>query len=321
MTDDRLTPVPSAFRPRVLVVDDDVAYVDFWTKKIPTQHKERVEFKLVLDLEAAFRELYRNDDHYHVVLLDLGLPPYMGIDTFRAFRKRIHNVPVVVLTATQDMELSAKLYNEGAAAVLWKDASTPTGIVKTIFDVRLAEQHRSSVEGAIRQAARDAEEASESYRTAVHNSEPPLERERRGADLHVENTRALSLLAQVSADYFKEFQAMRTDVQLLRMQAAEHEDHPQRIAVLEERSRHQHDSFVDLREEARENKREQDREVKQSWASRHKSELIVGLATAVVAVVYAIIAALTGRPLPPPPQLHVPQPPPAQEVAPPERIP
>lgn len=51
---------------------------------------------------------------FDVVLLDLGLPGYTGIETFREFQKQQPDVPVLVLTGLEDTQVSLLALHEGA---------------------------------------------------------------------------------------------------------------------------------------------------------------------------------------------------------------
>ena len=53
------------------------------------------------DLESAFQRLAHHKAP-DLALLDLGLPGHSGIDTLRRFRWKFSNVPVVVLSSTED---------------------------------------------------------------------------------------------------------------------------------------------------------------------------------------------------------------------------
>lgn len=55
-----------------------------------------------------------------VVLLDLGLPDAQGVDTFRSFRRRSLDVPVVVLTGLDDISVGLVAIHEGAQDYLLK---------------------------------------------------------------------------------------------------------------------------------------------------------------------------------------------------------
>jgi two-component system, NarL family, sensor histidine kinase UhpB len=64
-------------------------------------------------------------DHAHttqfdIALLDLGLPDTQGIGTFRAFRQRAPDLPVIVLTGLDDMSVGLLAIQEGAQDYLLK---------------------------------------------------------------------------------------------------------------------------------------------------------------------------------------------------------
>jgi len=62
---------------------------------------EEVKIVAVTDLESAFQRLahHRSPDF---ALLDLGLPGHAGLETLRRFRWKFSNVPVVILSVTDD---------------------------------------------------------------------------------------------------------------------------------------------------------------------------------------------------------------------------
>ncbi|RKP43892.1 PAS domain-containing protein [Trinickia fusca] len=57
---------------------------------------------------------------FDVVLLDLGLPDAQGIDTFRTFRRRLPDLPVLVLTGLDDISVGLVAIQEGAQDYLLK---------------------------------------------------------------------------------------------------------------------------------------------------------------------------------------------------------
>ncbi|WP_175772227.1 hybrid sensor histidine kinase/response regulator [Paraburkholderia phenazinium] len=57
---------------------------------------------------------------FDVVLLDLGLPDAQGLDTFRTFRQRAPELPVLVLTGLDDMSVGLLAIQEGAQDFLPK---------------------------------------------------------------------------------------------------------------------------------------------------------------------------------------------------------
>jgi phosphoserine phosphatase RsbU/P len=60
---------------------------------------------------------------FDVVLLDLGLPDSQGLDTLRQILSNTR-LPVVVMTGTDDEELSVKAVHEGAQDYIVKGAAT-----------------------------------------------------------------------------------------------------------------------------------------------------------------------------------------------------
>jgi DNA-binding response OmpR family regulator len=96
---------------RVLVIDDDATH-----RRIARRLLEKADFEVVeaLDGENGIDTLTRDTD-FLLVLLDLTLPGKSGRDVFEWMRRRedLAEVPVVVLTATEDPETEAELMELG----------------------------------------------------------------------------------------------------------------------------------------------------------------------------------------------------------------
>jgi DNA-binding NarL/FixJ family response regulator len=84
----------------VLVVDDHPLMHELMPGVLRKALGE-VSVVAVSDLESAFKRLAHHKAP-DLALLDLGLPPHGGIDTLRRFRWKFANVPVVVLSSTED---------------------------------------------------------------------------------------------------------------------------------------------------------------------------------------------------------------------------
>lgn len=80
------------------------------------------------------------------VLLDLGLPETSGIGTLLTLRDRTGDVPIVVLTGTDDETLATTCLEEGAQDYLWKgefrSASLHRAIENAISRARAASEQR-----------------------------------------------------------------------------------------------------------------------------------------------------------------------------------
>jgi len=68
---------------------------------------------------AAARDLIRMQ-HYDVILLDLGLPDFSGIQTFSELKKYCPGIPVIILTGNDDIALATECINLGAQDYLIK---------------------------------------------------------------------------------------------------------------------------------------------------------------------------------------------------------
>ncbi|WP_233839403.1 hybrid sensor histidine kinase/response regulator [Paraburkholderia sp. ZP32-5] len=87
---------------------------------------------------------------FDIVLLDLGLPDAHGISTFRSFRERAPELPVLVLTGLDDKSVGLLAIQEGAQDYLVKRNIDPSELSRAI---RYAiERHR------IAQALKESEE-------------------------------------------------------------------------------------------------------------------------------------------------------------------
>jgi DNA-binding NarL/FixJ family response regulator len=84
----------------VLVVDDHPLMHELMPGVLKKALGE-VSVITVGDLESAFQRLAHHKAP-DLALLDLGLPGHTGIDTLRRFRWKFANVPVVVLSSTED---------------------------------------------------------------------------------------------------------------------------------------------------------------------------------------------------------------------------
>lgn len=67
-----------------------------------------------------------------VALLDLRLPDSTGLETVKAFRSSIPNIPTVVLTSTNNEELGLQAMVEGAQDYLIKDQITIQQLVRAV---------------------------------------------------------------------------------------------------------------------------------------------------------------------------------------------
>ena len=102
----------------VLVVEDDVDYVDYLRDALRSVAAEQFELRQVSDIEEALSAL--KSFSFDLALLDLNLPPSRGIETFNRLRERAPTTPILVLTRTDDETVALAAVRAGAQDYLLK---------------------------------------------------------------------------------------------------------------------------------------------------------------------------------------------------------
>lgn len=103
----------------ILYVEDnptDVLLLQEVLKDVPN-----TEFILTHVERLAEALNYLKQENFDVILLDLGLPDSNGVETFVALHTQKPNIPILVLTGTDDEQLGTKALQEGAQDYLVKN--------------------------------------------------------------------------------------------------------------------------------------------------------------------------------------------------------
>ena len=103
---------------RVLVADDDPVMRHLVTTSLKQQEYEVV---LASDGREAYRIL-QADSQFRAAIFDMTMPFLEGLDLVRYMRseKRLMRIPVMIISAEQDIKLMASTFAAGAAAFLAK---------------------------------------------------------------------------------------------------------------------------------------------------------------------------------------------------------
>jgi DNA-binding NtrC family response regulator len=112
---------------KILLVEDEDDYrkmAEYMLGKI----EEKVEIETVASLASAFECLRRGG--INLILLDLNLPDSKGLDTVHQMLKKAGNIPIVVFTVIDDVDLAVAAVHAGAQDYL----------VKGDYDFRLFHQ-------------------------------------------------------------------------------------------------------------------------------------------------------------------------------------
>ena len=115
---------------KILLIEDNP--VDRMFVTLSLRQAEGFDYELVLceSLVEAFEQLVAGQ--FDVILLDLGLPDCEGLETCQRLVAANGNVPVVVLTATNDPALASEAIRSGAQDYLVKGAFPGAAIARVL---------------------------------------------------------------------------------------------------------------------------------------------------------------------------------------------
>ena len=132
---------------RLLLVEDNAAHARLVHEMLKERNVHQFEYKRVDSLAAALRVLY--DQHFDVVLLDLGLPDAFGPESVVRVRRAAPSVPIVVLSGLQEESLPLKAAQLGAHEYLVKGEEDAEHLLRAIKDSieRARRTQRSSLPG------------------------------------------------------------------------------------------------------------------------------------------------------------------------------
>ena len=97
---------------RILVVEDNPADADFIREMLEAECGGDFEFGRLPRLTEATEATKRGQ--FDVILLDLGLPDSVGLDTLRAMRRESPDIPIVVVTGNTQDQVGLAAIREGA---------------------------------------------------------------------------------------------------------------------------------------------------------------------------------------------------------------
>lgn len=126
---------------KLLMIDDDEDDILLMEDMLEGLKKGKQSYTLhaYTSLDKAVEDLEEHQiyaslkDHYiQIALLDLNLGPTHGIQTLRAFKRRLGNLPVIVLTGMSGEEIGRTCIQEGASDYLVKDRYSPEQFMRSV---------------------------------------------------------------------------------------------------------------------------------------------------------------------------------------------
>lgn len=126
----------------ILLVEDNPGDVRLLRMAMALAGAQNIELVPVEDLKTAFARL--SQQSFAAVLLDLMLPDCMGIDTLHRLHGEFPDVPIIILTGTEDERIAMQAIRAGAQDFLVKGKVNTERLLNTILTA--IERHRLRVE-------------------------------------------------------------------------------------------------------------------------------------------------------------------------------
>lgn len=115
---------------RVLLVEDDAADAYIFRRHLRTNSYHEFELEHVDQLADGLEQLSHGE--FEVLVLDLGLPDSLGIETFSRAHHEAPDVPIIVLSGDDDEALALQAVREGAQDYLVKGEVTAALLARAI---------------------------------------------------------------------------------------------------------------------------------------------------------------------------------------------
>ena len=114
----------------ILLIEDNPGDIRLIKELLNEMTSLNYQLIIAETLKEGCEEIKKND--FILILLDLNLPDSSGIKTFDTVINFAENIPVVLVSGMQDIELSLSLIKEGAQDYITKQDLNSTLLGKTI---------------------------------------------------------------------------------------------------------------------------------------------------------------------------------------------
>lgn len=115
---------------KTLLLEDNPGDVRLVQEALAQSKSTQVEWITSTHLEDALDKI--NHTKFDIVLLDLSLPDSQGLNTFLRFQTLIPNIPIVILTGTDDETLALEAVQKGAQDYLVKGQIPGDSLMRAI---------------------------------------------------------------------------------------------------------------------------------------------------------------------------------------------
>ena len=115
---------------KALLLEDNPGDVRLVQEALAQSTSTQVEWITATHLEDALKKI--NNTKFDIVLLDLSLPDSHGLDTFLSFQNLVPDLPIVILTGTDDEALALEAMQKGAQDYLVKGQIPGDSLIRSI---------------------------------------------------------------------------------------------------------------------------------------------------------------------------------------------
>ena len=115
---------------KVLLIEDDQTFVNMVQQMLSKAKTVEFEVDTTSDLSSSLKYLDKNK--VNVILLDLGLPDSRELATFDKIYKKAPEIPIVILTALDEEEISIEAIKRRAQDYIFKSDVSPNMLVHSI---------------------------------------------------------------------------------------------------------------------------------------------------------------------------------------------
>ncbi|MEH2025599.1 hybrid sensor histidine kinase/response regulator [Nostoc sp.] len=119
-----------SYSAKILLVEDNLPYARLLQKFLMQAQSQEFTLVHVKRLGEALQEL--TQCNYDVILLDLSLPDSQGLSSLPPLIAQVPNIPIVVLTNTNDEELAIEAVRQGAQDYLIKRQVNSDVLVRSL---------------------------------------------------------------------------------------------------------------------------------------------------------------------------------------------
>ncbi len=161
---------------RALLIEDD-PYIAQLIRRMLDKVRD-ISFDLVHADSLSSGLEYLEDEHFVIILLDLGLPDSSGIKTLNKVYAKASDIPIIVFTGQDDETLGVNAVNAGAEDYLVKGNTDSKSLVRAIRYAVGRHQVKEALKDTAANLKRTVEELKKANKKIVNQQKSVIEEER-----------------------------------------------------------------------------------------------------------------------------------------------